>query len=84
MEPRKTEWFTAKEVCSRLDMDPRLFREYVEKRIFPVGVKRGKAARAWSITDVEWMIYREQNQLRFEIPKDSDKRDEGDDIGESE
>lgn len=82
MDPKRLEWLTAKEVCSILDMDPRLFREYVEKRVFPVGIRRGKAARVWSLADVEWMKYREQNQLRFEVPRDGDKRDEGDEIGD--
>lgn len=59
-------WLTKKEVCSRLDMSERQFREYVQKKIFPAGVKRGKNAMVWTQEDVDWMFYREKNAARFD------------------
>lgn len=75
----KKEWFTAKEVRAALDMADGQFRDYVEKRIFPSGVKRGKKARVWTTEDIEWMIYREKHQARFDP-----KYDEDPDTGEEE
>ena len=71
MEPgSKKIWFTTKEVCARLDLDPRQLREYVDAGIFPRGIRRGKQRLAWSAEDIEAMIWIEKNRHRLRPSKE--------------
>lgn len=58
-------FFTAKEVCKRLGMDPRQFRQFVEQGIFPRGIRRGKRLRVWSEEDIQAMIWLEKFRHRL-------------------
>ena len=73
MEPHGTisaqTWFSAKEVCAKLGMDVRLFRDYVERGLFPRGIKRGKRQRIWSAADIAAMVWLEANRHRLKSVK---------------
>ena len=50
-------------------MDVRLFRDYVERGLFPRGIKRGKRQRIWSAADIAAMVWLEANRHRMRAVK---------------
>lgn len=68
------EWYSAKEVCAVLRMDPRTFRSYVSLGFFPRGVRRGKRMLIWSHADVQAMMWLEANRHRMRASKPKNKQ----------
>jgi len=58
-------WFTFREACRALSMETSMFRDYVERGVFPRGIRRGKRRLVWHADDLAAMEWIERNRHRF-------------------